>query len=72
MELEITPEPSPDERAAIEAALSELLSESEQTPGAWSTDVAWWALLVALVFTLVSGLDYARAAPRLLRGPATG
>ena len=40
--------------------------------GAWSTDVAWWALLVALVFTLVSGLDYARAAPRLLRGPATG
>jgi CDP-diacylglycerol--glycerol-3-phosphate 3-phosphatidyltransferase len=39
--------------------------------GAWSDDVAWWALLVALVFTLVSGLDYARAAPRLLRGPAT-
>jgi CDP-diacylglycerol--glycerol-3-phosphate 3-phosphatidyltransferase len=39
--------------------------------GAWSTDVAWWALLVALVFTWVSGLDYARAAPRLLRGPAT-
>ena len=40
--------------------------------GAWSDDVAWWALLVALAFTLVSGLDYARAAPRLLRGPATG
>lgn len=40
--------------------------------GLWSDDVAWWALLVALVFTLVSGLDYARAAPRLLRGPATG
>jgi CDP-diacylglycerol---glycerol-3-phosphate 3-phosphatidyltransferase len=39
--------------------------------GAWSDDVAWWALLVALVFTLVSGLDYARAAPRLLRGSAT-
>jgi CDP-diacylglycerol--glycerol-3-phosphate 3-phosphatidyltransferase len=39
--------------------------------GVWSDDVAWWALLVALVFTLVSGLDYARAAPRLLRGPAT-
>ena len=39
--------------------------------GAWSDDVAWWALLVALVFTLVSGADYARAAPRLLRGPAT-
>ena len=30
--------------------------------------VAWWALLVALVLTWVSGLDYARSAPRLLRG----
>ncbi len=38
--------------------------------GAWTNDVAWWALLVALVLTLVSGLDYARAAPRLLRGGA--
>jgi CDP-diacylglycerol--glycerol-3-phosphate 3-phosphatidyltransferase len=36
--------------------------------GAWSTRVAWWALLVALVLTWVSGLDYARSAPRLLRG----
>jgi CDP-diacylglycerol---glycerol-3-phosphate 3-phosphatidyltransferase len=36
----------------------------------WSDDVAWWALLVALVLTWVSGLDYARAAPRLLRGRA--
>ena len=34
--------------------------------GAWSHDVAWWALLVAVVLTLVSGLEYARAAPRLL------
>jgi CDP-diacylglycerol--glycerol-3-phosphate 3-phosphatidyltransferase len=39
--------------------------------GAWSTDVAWWALLVALVLTWVSGLDYARVAPGLLRGRAT-
>jgi CDP-diacylglycerol--glycerol-3-phosphate 3-phosphatidyltransferase len=38
--------------------------------GAWSHDVAWWTLLVALVLTWVSGLDYARAAPRLLRGGA--
>ncbi len=38
--------------------------------GAWSTDVAWWALLVALVLTWVSGLDYARVAPGLLRGRA--
>jgi CDP-diacylglycerol--glycerol-3-phosphate 3-phosphatidyltransferase len=36
--------------------------------GTWSNDVAWWALLVALVLTWVSGLDYARAAPGLLRG----
>jgi CDP-diacylglycerol--glycerol-3-phosphate 3-phosphatidyltransferase len=35
---------------------------------AWSSDVAWWALLVAVVLTWVSGLDYARAAPTLLRG----
>ena len=36
--------------------------------GAWSDDVAWWALLVALVLTWISGLDYARIAPRVLRG----
>jgi CDP-diacylglycerol--glycerol-3-phosphate 3-phosphatidyltransferase len=38
--------------------------------GAWSDRVAWWALLVAVVLTWVSGLDYARSAPRLLRGRA--
>jgi CDP-diacylglycerol--glycerol-3-phosphate 3-phosphatidyltransferase len=36
--------------------------------GAWSDDVAWWGLLVAVVLTWVSGLDYARVAPGLLRG----
>lgn len=36
--------------------------------GAWSDAVAWWALLVALALTWVSGLDYARVAPRVLRG----
>ena len=36
--------------------------------GAWNKDIAWWALLVALVLTWVSGLDYARVAPRMLRG----
>ena len=35
--------------------------------GAWSDAVAWWALLVAVVLTWVSGLDYARVAPRLIR-----
>jgi CDP-diacylglycerol---glycerol-3-phosphate 3-phosphatidyltransferase len=35
--------------------------------GLWRTDVSWWALLVALVLTWVSGLDYARTAPRLFR-----
>jgi CDP-diacylglycerol---glycerol-3-phosphate 3-phosphatidyltransferase len=36
--------------------------------GAWDDRVAWWALLVALVLTWLSGLDYARVAPGLLRG----
>jgi CDP-diacylglycerol--glycerol-3-phosphate 3-phosphatidyltransferase len=35
--------------------------------GAWSQSVAWWALLVALALTWISGLDYARVAPQLLR-----
>jgi CDP-diacylglycerol--glycerol-3-phosphate 3-phosphatidyltransferase len=38
--------------------------------GAWDQTVAWWALLVAVVVTWVSGLDYARVAPGLLRGRA--
>src|SRR3954466_11443966 len=38
--------------------------------GAWSDDVAWWALLVAVVLTWISGLDYVRVAPRLWRGGA--
>ena len=33
--------------------------------GAWSDRVAWWALLVAVILTWLSGLDYARSAPRL-------
>ena len=36
--------------------------------GAWGETVAWWALFVALIATWVSGLDYARVAPRVLRG----
>jgi CDP-diacylglycerol---glycerol-3-phosphate 3-phosphatidyltransferase len=35
--------------------------------GLWREDFAWWALLAALVVTWVSGLDYARVAPGLLR-----
>jgi CDP-diacylglycerol---glycerol-3-phosphate 3-phosphatidyltransferase len=38
--------------------------------GAFAESIAWWALLVALVLTWVSGLDYARVAPRMLRGTA--
>jgi CDP-diacylglycerol--glycerol-3-phosphate 3-phosphatidyltransferase len=38
--------------------------------GVWSDSVAWWTLLVALVLTWVSGLDYARSAPSVLRGRA--
>jgi CDP-diacylglycerol---glycerol-3-phosphate 3-phosphatidyltransferase len=39
--------------------------------GAWSNSVAWWGLLVAVVLTWVSGLDYARSAPGLFRGGRT-
>jgi CDP-diacylglycerol---glycerol-3-phosphate 3-phosphatidyltransferase len=35
--------------------------------GAVQDEIAWWALLAALVITWVSGLDYARVAPQLLR-----
>ena len=35
--------------------------------GLWSDRAAWWALLVAVVLTWVSGLDYARVAPAVLR-----
>ncbi|HEY6961761.1 MAG TPA: CDP-diacylglycerol--glycerol-3-phosphate 3-phosphatidyltransferase [Gaiellaceae bacterium] len=35
--------------------------------GVWSHSVAWWTLLVALALTWISGLDYARSAPALLR-----
>jgi CDP-diacylglycerol---glycerol-3-phosphate 3-phosphatidyltransferase len=38
--------------------------------GAIDESIAWWALIVALVVTWVSGLDYARLAPRLLRSRA--
>lgn len=36
--------------------------------GAWSNNVAWWFLLLAVLATWISGLDYARVAPRVLRG----
>ena len=36
----------------------------------WSDGLGYWALVVALVLTWVSGLDYARIAPRVLRGTA--
>jgi CDP-diacylglycerol--glycerol-3-phosphate 3-phosphatidyltransferase len=39
--------------------------------GAWSDDVAWWSLLVAVVLTWASGLDYARSAPQLFKARAT-
>jgi CDP-diacylglycerol---glycerol-3-phosphate 3-phosphatidyltransferase len=48
---------------ALAAALGGLAAA-----GAVATDVAWVALLVALVLTWLSGLDYARTAPSILRG----
>jgi CDP-diacylglycerol--glycerol-3-phosphate 3-phosphatidyltransferase len=50
---------------AIAAAIGGLAAA-----GAWSDSLAWWSLLVAVVLTWVSGLDYARVAPGLLRGRA--
>jgi CDP-diacylglycerol--glycerol-3-phosphate 3-phosphatidyltransferase len=38
--------------------------------GAWRTDFSWWFLLLAVALTWLSGLDYARSAPRVLRGRA--
>src|ERR671931_869378 len=35
--------------------------------GAWSETAGWWALLVAVALTWISGLDYARLAPQLFR-----
>ncbi len=42
-----------------------------QAAGAWDADIAWWALLVATLLTWISGLDYARVAPSVLRGERT-
>jgi CDP-diacylglycerol--glycerol-3-phosphate 3-phosphatidyltransferase len=39
--------------------------------GAWDDKVAWWALLVAVVLTWISGLDYARVAPGIFRRRVT-
>src|SRR5436305_9951292 len=36
--------------------------------GVWRTGVSTWVLAVALALTWISGLDYARSAPRVLRG----
>jgi CDP-diacylglycerol--glycerol-3-phosphate 3-phosphatidyltransferase len=38
--------------------------------GVWSDEISWWLLLVAVAMTWLSGLDYARSAPNLLRGRA--
>src|SRR5207342_2234974 len=38
--------------------------------GAWSDYIAWWLLLISVVLTWISGFDYARSAPRILRGGA--
>ena len=38
--------------------------------GAWDQTIAWWGRLVAVVLTWISGLDYARIAPGVLRGRA--
>ena len=57
------PRQAEDLGASVAAGLGGLAAA-----GAFDDDIAWWALLVALVLTWVSGLDYARSAPRVLRG----
>jgi CDP-diacylglycerol--glycerol-3-phosphate 3-phosphatidyltransferase len=39
-----------------------------EAAGAWSADVTLWAGVVALALTWLSGFDYARLAPQVLRG----
>ncbi|MEO8290078.1 MAG: CDP-diacylglycerol--glycerol-3-phosphate 3-phosphatidyltransferase [Gaiellaceae bacterium] len=48
---------------ALAAALAGLAAG-----GAFTTDIAWWAGLVALALTWISGLDYFLNAPRVFRG----
>jgi CDP-diacylglycerol--glycerol-3-phosphate 3-phosphatidyltransferase len=50
---------------AIAAAVGGLVAA-----GLWSTSLSWWLLLIAVALTWVSGLDYARSAPSVLRGRA--
>jgi CDP-diacylglycerol--glycerol-3-phosphate 3-phosphatidyltransferase len=38
--------------------------------GVWTESASWWCLLLAVALTWLSGLDYARSAPRVLRGRA--
>jgi CDP-diacylglycerol---glycerol-3-phosphate 3-phosphatidyltransferase len=47
---------------AIAAAVGGLAAAN-----AFSHTVSWWTLLIAVALTWISGLDYARAAPGLLR-----
>ncbi len=39
-----------------------------EAAGAWSVHITLWAGVVALALTWLSGLDYARLAPQVLRG----
>jgi hypothetical protein len=55
--------------AAFDAALDDRpLGRGLAAGGAIDQSIAWWGLLAAVLLTLLSGLDYARVAPRVLRG----
>jgi CDP-diacylglycerol--glycerol-3-phosphate 3-phosphatidyltransferase len=50
---------------AVAAAVGGLVAAA-----AWSHSISWWFLLVAVGLTWLSGLDYVRSAPSVLRGRA--
>ena len=64
MEFEITPEPTPEERTAIVAALSRVLADGRDAPS------PWWEAGVREAIEDDEGLDYPAGRLRSKRGAA--
>ena len=54
---------------AIAAGLGGLAAAGTWVDPVGDHTIAWWALVVALALTWISGADYARSVPRLFRSP---